>query len=333
MARTLIATIPSTRENLIINGNMDFWQRDTSFVSLVGGQYTADRFFEFKNASAFAGGVTRQAEDIPGIGNTYTLQVARNPGNTDTSGHFLSYLFEQVDTQLMRNRTFTLSFYARSGSGYTPIDENLRVRIQASNQGEFDNLTFTVDHNLVDQNASLNNATMERFSYTFTVPSDATQLRIRWISEHQGTAPSNDSYRIGAIMLHEGGVVAPFRRYGTDYGRELLACQRYFEKSYAVDTSIGATTDLGSFRQRSLNNTSSGAITDNVQFKVSKRAVPDVEIYSPATGAAGQMNREGVGDITGLKQNIGTYGFHVRNNVTAPTPESYEWHFSADAEL
>lgn len=117
---------------------------------------------------------------------------------------------------------------------------------------------------------------------------------------------------------------------------ELLLCQRYYEKSYSAGVAPGAATDQGqsAFFLYGLPNTNyAGGTTSH--FKVTKRATPAITLYSPQTGAAGQIYNAGTSaDVAGSAVGIGQNGFFANSGSFGPTITiNLRWHWTADAEL
>ncbi|HYE00296.1 MAG TPA: carbohydrate-binding protein CenC, partial [Alphaproteobacteria bacterium] len=115
---------------------------------------------------------------------------------------------------------------------------------------------------------------------------------------------------------------------------ELLLCQRYYEKSYSVDTAPG--TAGASAGALGMYNAASGvgAAMIATRFKASKRATPSVTNYSYNSGTAGNgYTSSGGADFTASASNIGTEGMNLSNgsSLTAGFLAYYQW--AADAEL
>lgn len=324
------------KRNLLINGNMDFWQRGTSGATTSSGRYLADRWHDFENASAFDGTVSRQQEDIFGNGNTteYVLQVERTNGNTNENGHFLQQALETVNTIPLQGKKVTLSFYARKGTGYTPAGDVLVARIIGGTGIDETPINFTGQITLEEENAVLTSS-WQRFSLTATVPTNITQIMVRFIANHIGTAGVNDIYRIGKIMLNEGDTAAPFARAGNNIQEELAMAQRYYEKTYPVDVAPGSSGQDGV-----QINYGGGPGNDQVrgfaEFKVTKRAVPTGRYFD----GAGNENRITAGSTNNITISSGTTpvsvpterGHRIDFNVSTGDVKIL-WHWTADAEL
>ena len=98
-------------------------------------------------------------------------------------------------------------------------------------------------------------------------------------------ATNGATFYITGVQLEAGSVATPFER--RDYGRELIMCQRYFEKSFNTETAP-ANGVVSADRKQGI-----AFGVDRIGyygvFSVTKRANPTVTFYNGAnTGTAGQ---------------------------------------------
>jgi hypothetical protein len=121
-----------------------------------------------------------------------------------------------------------------------------------------------------------------------------------------------------------------------DYGRELIMCQRYYEKSYDIGTALGASTDVGMTIQRGATQ-SSGLVGSSVNFKVFKRTAPSLQFWSSggtsnawSAGSAG-----GSASPTPSPQGAGQGAFYQNTTSSFPawTVCEYYGHWAASSEL
>jgi hypothetical protein len=217
-------------KNFVVNGGFDFWQRGTTFASPLPS-YTADRFA----ATASAGGVTYSVSRVASFltGSQYALRVQRAAGQTGTPTFFLGVGFETIDIIKLQGKTVTWSFYVQAGSNYSSSGSVLGASFYTGtgiDQGPFVGHTGEVTQVNASQVIS---TTGTRYSYTFTVPTNATSARFNLAMPTTGTAGANDYYDITNMQLEIGSVATPFSRAGGTIAGELAACQRYYWRAIA----------------------------------------------------------------------------------------------------
>ena len=133
-------------------------------------------------------------------------------------------------------------------------------------------------------------------------------------SSNVNLADANNNYfSIAELQLEEGIYATAFER--KTYQQEVDFVQRYYEKSYNMADAPGTVTEEGA---ESWETTA--AVVENfhrVVFKQRKAATPAITVYSSGTGTAGQLTREGTGDVAAETIRVGEIGFciyHVAAN-------------------
>ncbi|WP_312252180.1 hypothetical protein [Stenotrophomonas sp.] len=113
---------------------------------------------------------------------------------------------------------------------------------------------------------------------------------------------------------------------------EIFLCQRFYEKSYNLNDAPGTVTGVGrvnTFYDRSTTGTS----TSDIRFRVTKRAVPAMTIYSDGTGEVNRTSgNTGAAGTVGSIVNVGTSGAQV-NYTPATGSWGASFHYTADSEL
>jgi hypothetical protein len=229
--------------NAVINGGMDIWQRGTSSTT-TSNDYVADRWQKYV-AGISGRTYSRQSSGLTGI--QYGFRMARDSGNTNTSGLSLFYNFESSDSYRFAGQAVTFSFYAKAGANYSSASSALGVQL-AYGTGTDQNLIsgYTGQTNTILSSATLT-TTYQRFSFTGTVNAAATQLGIQFYWTPVGTAGANDWCEITGVQVEFGSVATTFKRSNGSGGTlqgELAACQRYYWRTTA-GTSFGPVTNTG----------------------------------------------------------------------------------------
>jgi hypothetical protein len=189
---------------------------------------------------------------------------------------------------------------------------------------------FTGAASPIDQNATLT-TTWQRFTYTATLATNITQIAVGWKFEPTGTASTNDYFEVTGVQIDVGSVALPFRRAQNTLAGELVACQRYYQKSYNQATAPATNTTDG------LVGTWATAVDRmlGIRYPVVMRVAPTVTIYS-SNGTSGKVTTFAgvdaggsvIGDLIG---DAGYRSLYTGTNVTAST--AYSYHYTLSSEL
>jgi hypothetical protein len=273
-------------KNAIINGGLDIWQRGTSFTSPASGTFTADRWNSI-NTGAATTTITRQTTsdttNLPFI--QYCIRYQRTSGQTNTGNLYLTYGMENSNSTPFIGKTVTVSFYARCGANFSPTSSVIQVRgISGTGTDQNINNGFTGNIDFISSTATLT-TTWQRFTYTGTVSSSATQLGFYVFSAPTGTAGANDYYEVTGVQLELGAVATPFARAGGSIGGELSLCQRYYWK-----TANSAVTNANLGGNGFTYSTTAGAywVNNPVAMRIVPSAVDaaNLRVYDITGGAA-----------------------------------------------
>jgi hypothetical protein len=197
-------------KNKVINGDFGIWQRGTSFtVAVSTTPFTADRFQSTRTGAAAGSTVSRQVTNdttnLPFI--QYCARVQRDSGNTSTAVNSIRQTLESVNSIPFAGKTVTISLYARAGANYSSAANALSVYVKSGTGTDQNSISgFTGDTNVIFQTATLT-TTWQRFSYTGTVASTATQLAVILTNTPVGTAGANDYFEVTGIQLEAGDIV------------------------------------------------------------------------------------------------------------------------------
>lgn len=331
--------------NKIINGDFRIWQRGLSFSNptSITIEYVADRWHSLPVADyavATTSGTTSRSTDVP-VGFQYSLKQQRTLGNTSTDNSQLFYVFETKDTIPLQNSQVTLSFYVKGGANFSSTGINLRFyqgrTIDGSRYIIRDDPQTTYTDYL---NNSVNN-NWARYSFTFNILSNTTQISFRISRALTGTAGADDSLYITGVQLEAGGLTDfEFRPYDI----ELPLCQRYYTSSYRpgyFPTDVPARYTHWNSGNPNIMSPRSGtlnALPCQIRFPVQMRKSPTVTIYKTTTNIANQVvdffevNTINVSSVIASPNGIGLI------NLASTPPAgyqgtAYEFQYTADAEL
>jgi hypothetical protein len=338
---TMVAGSSYAWRNAIINGDMRIWQRGTSAAGSYP-TYLADRWMNYRAVagSTFSRQTFNDATNVPGIQTCQRIQ--RDSGNTSTTAIYISQSVETLNSIPFVGQSVTLSFYARAGANFSAASGNMTFEI-VSGTGTDQNVIagFTGQTNVAAGTRTLT-TTWQRFTATGTVSSSATQLAVNLYYIPVGTAGAADFMEITGVQLEVGTVATPFER--RDYGRELIMCQRYFQKSYPVGNAPGNTDGAGLVGGTAMNNGANNIGNNGmpVAFRVNMRAATTITIYAPYSGTAGSMAVAKGGtpraDYVASVANASETGFVISSSAsgsggTAGTATELLFQYTASAEL
>jgi hypothetical protein len=225
--------------NPVLNSAFQVWQRGTSISVTGSNTYTADRWTSTAGASAnmtISRQTTSDTTNLPNI--QYCARVQRNSGQTGTGGQFFYQNFESINSIPFAGKTITFSFYARRGADYSGASNDLKVRLFTGTGTDQNVLVgFTGSVTLISSTAALT-TTWQRFSYTGTIATTATQIALGFEYNGVGTAGTNDYFEVTGVQLDIGSVALPFRTYSATLAGELGACRRYLPMISATSTEV-----------------------------------------------------------------------------------------------
>jgi len=327
-----INSLQAAGKNAVINGGMDIWQRGTSIsvAASAGITYTADRWCLNTGANQ-AMTISRQAtNDTTNLPNIqYCTRFQRNSGQTGTGGLFFSSSIESANAIRYAGQTVTFSFYARAGANYSAASSILQAFIYSGTGTDQNQLSgFTGSATPISQSATLT-TTWQRFSYSATISSSATELATAFYFTPTGTAGANDYFEITGVQLELGTTATTFSRAGGTIQGELAACQRYFAKSYLQGDAPATATSTNSVVFVS-PTASTGSMYQNVRYPVTMRITPTITFYDQL-GASGKVYKGANGKTSDIFY-TGDAGFQGgTTDATSTTLMIFQ--YTASAEL
>jgi hypothetical protein len=297
--------------NPILNSSMQVWQRGTSgtnnsFVSGTAG-CNADRWQNYLGGGAITVSrqVTNDTTNLPNI--QYCARVQRNSGQTAAGAFYHSQSMETVNSIPYAGKTVTVSYYARSGANFSATSSIL-VGGLLSGTGTDQNVLagLTGSATVATANATLT-TTWQRFTFTGTVATNATQLGLNFSYTTVGTAGAADFFEITGVQIDIGSVALPFRTNAGTIQGELAACQRYYYEATLYQTGFPAGTTDNNRRQW-------------IQFPVTMRVAPSTYSITVDTG-------------TPTADQATTAGFRALSAVGNTTTVAFFGTVKASAEL
>jgi hypothetical protein len=220
--------------NRLINGAFNIWQRGTAMAATNNGLYVADRWRYTRYASSQTA-YTQQATGMAEF--PLCARIGRQVGDTGDTAYFLTQALEIQDSRIFKNKTATLSFWARKGSAYQGKDDaGVSGNISASisyHTGSVEE--YLVYNNFITQSTVVNQGnftpttTWQKFTLNLSgnFPDNLGQVGVAFYSSGQtGTATANDYFEVTGAQLEIGTSASYFDHRPAQV--ELAMCQRYY---------------------------------------------------------------------------------------------------------
>jgi hypothetical protein len=341
-------------KNYIINGAMDFWQRNTTFAAVASGVYTADRMQYIKTGTMVH--TVSRSTDVPTLAQSgfpfqhsfrYQLTTFQNTLAASNSVGLLMRIEGSVIAPLQR-KNCVFSFWVKATlAGTYPVAfrsiDNTRsfvttYTINQSNTWERKSVSFFFDTSSgswpIDTGTGMLINMPLATSTTAQAPALNTWLNGLFTSHSScvnGVQSGATDFFITGIQLEEGTESSNFELAGGNPINELMLCQRYYEKSYNINTPPGSLVANGS----NYYVAASAAFEQSyVNFKTRKRASPVVRYYNPSTGDIDQHRDATVGAGPTVTSSLVSETTATFTWLVAPIAgRLYLYHWVADAEL
>lgn len=310
-------------KNYIINGAFDFWQRHTNTTAVDGvpAYYCADRW---KLSAINQGQAVLRSTDVPANSfATYSLEWSATIANNNRRC-ITEQRIESVFAKELANKYVSFGFDYKSQSA-------IQMTVKLSYANAADNFAAVTQIYSRTFSISAAGAWASDAEEDILMPTNAKNGVVLSIEFHDMSVLSSASHKLTNIKLNQGSKVQNFSYSGRDYFEELMRCQRYYEKSYTLDTPPGTVTNAG------ILGAAVPVGNPGVQypFKVMKRTAPTMAFYNSITGASASWRLQGpntnhTATVDSNRTNQYTWGVSISG---ATTGNEIDGHFTADAEL
>ena len=312
----------SSNINRIINGAMAIDQRNAGAAQTITASaalaYTADRWYAYCTGAnvtgqRITGSANNQyayrftgAASVTAIGFGQRIEAANSfdlAGSTVTLGVDLA-------NSVLTSVTWTV-YYANTSDTFGTLASPTRTQISTG--------TFTV------------NSTLSRYSTQIFIPSAATTgIEIVF----SVGAQTSGTWTIDNVQLEAGPLATPFER--RNIPQELVNCQRYYSKSYAINTVPGTVTNSGCISIEGLAG-SPTYLGNSTRLVVPMRSTPNVTYYSPSSSTSGRIGYWGGSSVlattsygSGLS---GITDSSIGAQLINISTSAIYWHYTAESEL
>ena len=218
-------------KNRVLNSAFQIWQRGTSVAGATAVNYTADQWQLFRAGSTISRQATGDTTNLPNI--QYCGRVQRNSGTTGTSSILLSQSFETANSIPYAGKTVTLSFYARKGANFSQASSQIGYAVYTGTGTDQSYISGFTGVATAFSGAATLTSTWQRFTFTGSIASTATEIAVNFSYEPVGTAGANDYFEITGVQLEAASTASPFQTASGSIGGELALCQRYYYRLVA----------------------------------------------------------------------------------------------------
>ncbi len=346
MARTLIKTVGQPLKNYFINSDFSIWQRNVG----TAGPFTEDTSYTYKGPDrwqhrfddAVASSTVRawaRINDAPvTVLNASPLGISafRHIFRRGNTGIWVSLLQQRVESYL------AAEMYNQNPTGKVSVSIWIKsltatnITMQLSTANAKDNFAATT---LVisDNKTFTNNGTWQQVKWEGIATTAAfvngvnVQFDIRTPAA-VGADGADQDLRVTMMQLNKGEKISDFSNCGATPAEELRLCQRYFAKTYAIESSVGAIEN--SFTITSYAFATAAQVANAYwAFPVRMRTTPATTIYNGSTGALNTWQDTGGAAITVAIQAATTGGAFLINTGSMASGRYCSGHITADAEL
>lgn len=331
-----------TRPNLLINGGFEFHQRQApgTATARTDDSYGPDRWIVLASA---AGWTNERGANI-GTNSRYSGKLVNGSGGNARAGYLqiIESSFCRPYLDGTHGLTFTCKVLASAAinvraalvtwSGFPDA-------VTSDLVNDWTSPTFTKGNFFISSadlvilatgNVALDGVNDSTLTLSGTPGGGNNNLVVMVWTED--VLPNGGTFQVGEADLYYGGSARHFEERPT--GEELALCQRYYEKSWEIDTAAGASTGVG-MRGFGLVPATSNNLFFNTSFSTTKRAAPTVTLYD-GQGHANKIYISGSGlghNQTGSVADAVVTGFRVVTDATTANKTGMLFHFIAESEL
>lgn len=318
--------------NRLINGSFDVWQRGTPVNTSGSGvsNYGPDRWRFGNNGAASQYNLSR-------VTNSSTAPCAYamrlTSARTADSLNGLEYCMEYLDVAKLWGQTLTLSFWVRASTNIT-IGTQVGAGTLTTDVYPGVGVGLTGAATLGSANTNVTTSWQRVVIPCSTLTSSYGQLRIILVTGM--TINSGTWLEFSGVQLETGNTVTPFET--RPFQVEAAMCQRYYEKSWDIDTAPNTNTNNGLYFFSGSSDVN-GQVFVPIQFKVEKRSTNYNVTFNINTGGSlgnWAAARNGANVNVAMAANYkGTKGFNATTgSVGAGWVVAQAFgHWTADAEL
>jgi hypothetical protein len=290
-------------KNAVINGSFNIWQRGTSFAAIADLAYSADRWI-YGKVGTMVHTISRDT-DIPTVATNstygnYSLRMNLTSNDATISGADQCHITTAIEGFVWTpyaQKDITLSFWVKAttnGTYCVALQNSVPDRtyiaeytINAANTWEKKTISIPSSPSAGTWNYTTGVGLYLKFTlatssaFTTTAGSWATGVYLGSSNQINGVN-GNTNFRLYQVQLELGTSATVFEP--SDFGTELLKCQRYYVKTFPYATApaqnAGVTAALCHYSQAAVTS------GNQWQFPVPMRSAPTITTYNPSAANA-----------------------------------------------
>lgn len=372
MSKIIGSHIPSSPRNLAINGALDFWQEKAGTTTTVNtatatSGYAADMFQYFSGGSTVKNYSVQRSTNIPslsqsGFQSIYSYQYTQIGAISSFAASDymepIRYNMEGLDFAKITGKSITVGFwfFASVAGIYNVSFSNFlftrayatTFSVTGANTWQFVSISIPLDPTLgsysYDNTASFV-VTIGGLGGSSFQTSSLNQWYSTATSQFVATTATNWMATAGAIIrmaqfsIIEGPLgfsSTGFARAGDTVQEELAMCQRYYEKSYDIETIPGTAAAQSGMLVVPQATIANGSTVVNLTYRVTKRVGNPAVVYGYQGNTGRISNNSGIDQAagSGTVNFNGSSGFRVYNNSGGSvTVGEALFHWVGDARL
>ena len=277
--------------NLLINGDMNIWQRGTAVKYNAGqGAYGPDRWC---GSPLYQTSRTQRVSVSSAPGNLWSQYACRvsNPSTAEVSVSRikLGQKIESINAIPLRGRTVVLSFWIRfSASSFTATSGSYGDFVYSI--GAYTSTTDSASNTSGADVAATGTIAVgsfptswTKYTLTYVLPTNANNVDVLFgaYDAAGNTTADVNWYEVTQVQLEANYSPTPFEQ--RPIGVELALCQRYFAKSFNQDVApinASQTGDDGGNHLQTWAPTVGNSYCSFIRLPVTMRRKPDVVVYN-----------------------------------------------------
>lgn len=336
--------------NYIINGDFRYWQRNFAGVTVTQAgsgssrAVSADRWNLYAaRASGGSGSMQIQLSRQTSAANN-SKYMGRVAWSLPSSGIFwAAQIWQEIDRDFviaLRGKRVTFSWKWRNDGVNTAT--SVKCQLYSGTGPLTDSLPDVYSSGAVTQiDTTLippNSLTQVFVSTAGTLPTNMTVLGFRFeLDEFASGLPASSTgyFEVAEFMMVVEDAftptVLPFRLAGRTSADELRLCQRYYEKSYDVDTSP-ATVGMHTGQMHSMTISTTQMVPD-IRFRTEKWQIPTMAAVSAFTAGTGFWDETGTPGAFAITFNNTSTTGSTTTDTHVGTGGNWFGHWTAEAEI